>query len=369
MPGEEVLADQARFGRGLRVLLVPAVLWLSPAIAFAIVLPLALTSESAQLAPSELPSTQVVGERARDLQLEVVAAVAYAPEQVIVSPASGTVVDVAAAIGEPVLQAAPLVNINGIQILAEVGGSPLYRELRQGDRGPDVATLRGLLRARGFDVLPDGDRFDASMTKAVRVLRTSLGAPTGSSFEPTFVVHFPAGAIIAEAAVSVGEVVGTGTPLFKLQRSAGEVTLKPFDATQRLDRFGDAPVTLSLGDKEIELSSVVLTDDDRAVLAAFIGDGLADGVMTLDESGHVVGLKLSLSEPVVVGTVPVRAVLSSPHGTLCVYALDGDEYKAVRLDRRLQSAEIGIAYVPRSLVGQRVSLRPSELDAAIQQTC
>ncbi|MEO5535777.1 MAG: hypothetical protein ABIR17_11680 [Pseudolysinimonas sp.] len=268
-----------------------------------------------------------------------------------------------------VSQATTLVTIDGTQIIAEVGGSPLYRELKLGDHGPDVVTLHGLLAARGMEVAVESDTFDRQTLAAVRALRLSLGAPAGSTFGPEYVAYVPPTAVITSVRVSVGDVVTASAGIFDLAREVRSVTLRTADGSARLDQFEDAATSLVVGNDSLELKSVHLDDKDQAALSAFIRDRIADGSIVLDDSGKASGLSLALAAPIRVGTVPTTAVYSSPSGALCVFQVDAGTYLPVRIEDVIPSTEVGVAYVDRSLVGRNVQLRVSELDRKVLDLC
>lgn len=349
---------------------VPLVLWLAPAIAFAIVLPATLISDRQSVAPQGGPTYVTVGQRVRDLRADVGAAIKVTPAKNVTISTAGTITSIAVPIGSTVAQAQSLLTVNGVQVLAEVGGTPLYRALKQGDRGPDVATLNSLLAARGYPVHSDNAVFDRSTALAVRQLRVAVGASANSTFDPSFIVHFPAGAVISIVSVDVGSMVSPGSTVFQLEGEVVKASLQPGDDTTALTQFGNAPVTVSVGNSNVALSSAQATSDsDKASLAAFLSARLADGTLTVDNSGKATGLSLALQKPDRVGTVPIAAVLATAAGHLCVYVRSDRKLTAVPIVKPVPSSEVGVAYVDPSLVGQKVFSQAADLTSDERRLC
>ena len=99
----------------------------------------------------------------------------------LASPAAGTVTSVAVTDGKAVKALTRLAGINGKAVYGIPSSYPLYRDLAEGDEGPDVTALQKALDAAGYDPgEADGDFGDG----------TADALPTG---RPTRVWWRPAG--------------------------------------------------------------------------------------------------------------------------------------------------------------------------------
>jgi peptidoglycan hydrolase-like protein with peptidoglycan-binding domain len=83
--------------------------------------------------------------------------------------------------GDTVRSGTVLVEVSGRPILLLEGALPAYRDLTEGDRGPDVAQLQQSLRGLGYSVGDAAGRWGASTSAAVRALYGDRGfrAPGG----------------------------------------------------------------------------------------------------------------------------------------------------------------------------------------------
>lgn len=90
--------------------------------------------------------------------------------------AGAVVTGAGAGAGQTVSAGAKLLEVNGRPLVALPGSFPLYRDLAEGDEGPDVRELQQGLDAAGLDVTADGI-FGKSTTQAVELLYSRLGYP------------------------------------------------------------------------------------------------------------------------------------------------------------------------------------------------
>lgn len=347
-------------------------LWVTPVIAFALLLPFALRTEDQSTTVAE-PESTLVGERVRDLRLSAVAQVVYEQNDAVVSVTGGTVTAVNTSAGSTLATGDRVVEINAVPILAKVGGLPFYRDLGSGARGADVRELNAVLTALGFGSLPDSDRFTSATASAVKSLQASMGLPVDGLFRSSYFAYVATGgAEVREVEVSVGQVVSSGETLVATNRRIRSVSLRPADDSKSFAQFADSPTVLIAGAETLRLSSLHVTDDDLDLLRNFLATGLDTGVLTTSDEtdGTVSGLLVALTDPQTIGAVPAQALYSSPSGQSCLFSKHKGSYEVhpVASDQ-FRSQEVGIAYVDAQYVGMQVVLNPSQLEASVRQLC
>src|SRR4051812_24334108 len=122
--------------RRIRPSLPALLLWAGPAVAFALLLATTLIVEGAST--TSAPAFVVtVGERVRELRTSIVATVERGEQVEAIAGADGIVTSVSVAPGDDVVDGTVLVTINGVPVLAQVGGIPFYRPLAKGSKGSD----------------------------------------------------------------------------------------------------------------------------------------------------------------------------------------------------------------------------------------
>jgi macrolide-specific efflux system membrane fusion protein len=134
----------------------------------------------------------------------------------LASPAGGTVTSVAITVGKAVKALTKLAGINGQAVYGIPSGYPLYRDLAEGDQGPDVTALQKALAAAGYDPGEADGEFGAGTADALADWQADHGLDeTGALTLASFVSYKP-GAVIDEVAVGVGDRVQAGAKLATL---------------------------------------------------------------------------------------------------------------------------------------------------------
>lgn len=345
----------------------PAVaLWGAPVVALALLLVVALRLDADALRVAA-PETVEVTERVRDLRSSVTAEIDLGAEQVARLGRGGTVTEVGVAPGVALTDGAVVARVDGVVVFAYRGATPLYRPLRVGDRGGDVGELHAYLGRLGLAHL-EGEVYTAATARAVGDLQALAGIRPDGAFAPELVTFVPptAGAVRA-VAIQVGDAVAPGAEVARFDRPLAAVRLRAADERRSLAVFGDAPVRLSAGDRELDLDSI--TAIDPAAFADFL-DG-APGVTVADDGDRrtVSGLLVALRDPDRVGAVPAQALLAAG-GRVCVVVETDGAREVVPIDAAATaSTEIGVALVPAALIGRRVVLDPTAVPAALADRC
>jgi peptidoglycan hydrolase-like protein with peptidoglycan-binding domain len=150
----------------------------------------------------------------------------------LASPAAGTVTSVALTEGAALKGLIRLAGIDGTAIYGLPSSYPLYRNLAEGDDGPDVAALQRALKAAGDDPgATDGD-FGGGTAAALEAWQASQGLDETGRLDLVSFVSYPPGSLVDSVAVGVGDRVGVGGQLATLvpQSSlAAEVDVSQLD--------------------------------------------------------------------------------------------------------------------------------------------
>jgi membrane fusion protein, macrolide-specific efflux system len=134
----------------------------------------------------------------------------------LAAPAAGTVTSVAITDGKAVKALTKLVGIDGKAIYGIPSNYPLYRDLAEGDQGPDVTTLQKALDAAGYDPgEADGDFGDGTAGALADWQADQDLDQTGRLKLASFVSYKP-GAVVDEVTAAVGDRVRAGGKLATL---------------------------------------------------------------------------------------------------------------------------------------------------------
>ncbi|MCO8273986.1 peptidoglycan-binding protein [Actinoplanes sp. TRM 88003] len=245
----------------------------------------ALRADGGQPAAAPPPpgSTAAVERETLSGSVTVDGRLGYGEEVPIMSKAPGTVTwlpEVGATVerGEPVLRA------DNLPVVLLYGVMPMYRELRPGVEGPDVALLERNLRALGYAGFTVDDEYTGLTAKAVRRWQKDLGLPSSGVVDPASLVVASGAIRVAALAVRPG-AAATGEVL-KYTGAASVVTVDVEASASGWARRG-VKVTVTLPDGK-EVAGTVAS----------------------------VGAKVSPQDPGDQPTVPVTVALSAPVGRL-----------------------------------------------------
>jgi membrane fusion protein, macrolide-specific efflux system len=134
----------------------------------------------------------------------------------LATPAAGIVTSVAMTQGKAVKALTKLAGVNGTAIYGIASGYPLYRDLAEGDEGPDVTALQKALAAAGYDPgEADGDFGDGTVD-ALTDWQADQGLDETGRLELASFVSYKPGAVIDDIAVTVGDRVQAGGKLATL---------------------------------------------------------------------------------------------------------------------------------------------------------
>ncbi len=148
----------------------------------------------------------------------------YARDIAISAPVAGTVTELIGD-GDPVERNTVVAEIDAVPMVAFFGDKPMYRDVRQGDEGDDVAAIERNLVALGYHATTDSDGdlvdtgfvvdgvFDAATRDAVERWQADLGVAETGEVTLGSVVMVPGPSSVASTWTVVGGLVTPGVPI------------------------------------------------------------------------------------------------------------------------------------------------------------
>jgi membrane fusion protein, macrolide-specific efflux system len=141
----------------------------------------------------------------------------------LAAPGAGTVTSVAVTEGKAVKALTKLAGINGKAVYGIPSTYPLYRDLAEGDEGPDVTALQKALDAAGYDPgETDGD-FGDGTADALADWQADQGLDDTGWLELASFVSYKPGTVVDEVAVAVGDRLQAGGKLATLAPTSSVV--------------------------------------------------------------------------------------------------------------------------------------------------
>lgn len=316
------------------------------------------------------PRLATVGSQSDSLSTSVRITIGFSQPVLVKYPFAGTITNVPLQSGSVIVDGMPVLAIDGLPRVAQAGGTPIYRDLSRGDRGPDVARLRSLLTAVGAGPeLGDSDEYDAGVSTAVKEFQRRIGVRATGTFERAYVVYIPDGfGVVAPVTARVGAQVANGEGFISSVPAITTVSIEPTDDRHTNLLSQAAPIVLKSGTHSARLtSSNVSSSSDRASLEALLDSVLPaakSGVSMSSTSVVMEGVIAELATPPTYGVVPRRAVVTDRDGLSCVFALktaglsEGEAEPFVVPADLPASSGAGVALVPAELIARQVLLNP-----------
>jgi macrolide-specific efflux system membrane fusion protein len=127
-------------------------------------------------------------------------------------PSSGGVVTkVDLSVGGTVPTLAPLVEVNGYPVYGIPTSSPFYRNLVEGNFGPDVQSLQDALNASGYSTAGDSAAvFGANTFSALESWQTNHLATVNGQMNLNYFTSFPANAVVISLTATQGQSAAGG---------------------------------------------------------------------------------------------------------------------------------------------------------------
>jgi macrolide-specific efflux system membrane fusion protein len=215
----------------------------------------------------------------------------------LAAPAAGTVTSVALTEGKAVRALTRLAGINGKAVYGIPSNYPLYRDLAEGDEGPDVTALQKALDAAGFDPgETDGD-FGDGTADALADWQADKGLDETGRLELASFVTYKPGAVVDEVTAAVGDRVQAGGKLATL-----------------------APTGSVVGSADVSQLDVAKLEVGQRVTLTFDALDSADASGTVDE----------------IATAPASSEASAGTSTVVEYAV------TVRIGKLPTGARVGM---------------------------
>lgn len=280
---------------------------------------------------------------------------------------SGTVTATPGAVGTPVRQGDPLVEVDGKAVRAIISTKPFYRPLLLGDAGPDVIALRSALREVGRPVESTG-AVDASLAGT---LRSWLGpAGQGVVFSPAQVIWVarPDLVIASDAATIGAPAPAAGSPLLNFEPVAQDARVA---GTALLPEVRSASIAIAGHSYPVRDGVVVLSPKDRAAVGAATasgtaapGSGTTSGAAAAAATSATLDASLTLHWSVPVFSVATSALLSRRDGSMCVVERRVGAARAVTVGVTASETDIGMSQVTGLAAGASVVVNPLESGSA-----
>lgn len=147
--------------------------------------------------------------------------------------------------GETIARGETLYKVDNRPVTALYGSTPVYRDLQQGDEGPDVGQLNENLRALGY-AAPTGDTYTTATASAVKAWQKSRGLKVTGAVEKGLVVFVPAAVRIGELKAQKGGPAAD-TILTWTDRERSVTAMLPLSDEKLARKGADVDVVLPSG--------------------------------------------------------------------------------------------------------------------------
>lgn len=217
-------------------------------------------------------------------------------------------------------------------VVIGVGQIPAYRNLTEGDTGPDVAQLQGVLAAGGwYSGAQDGD-FGAATTRAAKAWQKSLGVAVDGVVRASDVIYapeLPAKLVIDSKVVFRGAALGGGETVVSAVGATPDFSIAVTDQQARTIPLG-TQVSINAPNGGSWSSKVVDTTTDSNKQIWLVLGSTTDQAICADQCAQVPASGENLLSSRVVVTpetsglvVPTAALKTTADGTIVVLEPNG----------------------------------------------
>lgn len=227
-------------------------------------------------------------------------------------------------------------QVNDRTVIAIHTQTPLYRDLKTGDKGEDVRSLNNMLNALGYNSVPDSDTFNWNTANGWQQLMNDSGNTSKGELALTDTMWIPEDVVqVSGWTATQGSNVSAGTTLGKVPGGLVKLAIRggqPSDKERTITVFG---VSSPLPAKSTEIT-------DSAVLNK-IAQTQEYQSKTPEERVAGLDAQLSLNEAIQVLRVPAAAVFGVQGTSGCI-AVDGQGTASV-IPVEIISGELGASLV------------------------
>lgn len=288
------------------------------------------------------PTFIAVGSQIDEERQPVVVEVERKLGEQVVSRVDGLITAVDASTPVGVTPGLPLVRIDDVLVRAQLGPSPIVRDVAPGSRGPDVARVRDLLIASGYDAAgASEDVYSLRLQVAIDRWNADAGVPRDGIFRVATTAYIPATVSqISGIAVAVGERIAAGEPVAIGAEQLVRVGFAPVGEEPLAD-YADADTVLILGTERLPVTVGSIEGESATGLVSALEAAVTEGSATAAVDGNTErygSVAIALADPKVSATVPSSAVRVDEAGRRCVFVVTGatDDEKAALVVARAQ---------------------------------
>lgn len=223
--------------------------------------------------------------------------------------------------GSQIGQGGELYRVDNIPVFLLHGALPAWRAFAQGmDAGPDIAQLERALKELGFFSGEPDEKFTWATAQAIRAWQKATGQEQTGQIDLGRVVFTPTDLRVGEMKATIGDLVGAGTPLYRVSGLDKQITSDVKLADQKLAQVG-VKVDVHLPDGSTTTGTITsvgqVTERDGnggttqviPIVVVLDDPSAADG---LQRANVTVDLPSETRENVL--SVPVDALLALPGG-------------------------------------------------------
>lgn len=246
----------------------------------------------------------------------------------ITAGGQGRVTGVSVSVGSIVKAGDVVLEVEGRPMVAMEGARPLWRDLAQGDRGPDVEILQMVLAEQGYLAFDPDGRFGGATRTGLRAWQEDHGFTEADGefrIDDWLVDSWPGR--IGQIMVATGGFLQPGSPLFSVTGEDPSVSVELIPSDRLRVSPGDSarvevPATGRMVDgtvDSVEVSPVTL--DDESVVYP--------GTIVIDEDleapeGTQVRVTIIVDRAVDVVAVPLASLVSDADGSAAVRVVRAD---------------------------------------------
>lgn len=343
---------------------------LVPVAAFGILTVAANDAQEQALRPTE-PTVATVGSTLNESRQPVEITVTTQPAASATLSTSGTLTSLNIEPGSAVIPGMVLGTVNDVPVLAYTATVPLYRDLAEGNRGPDVALLQEFLASTGRDIGSSDGVFGSGTRDALRDLQRTAGLQITGTAQRSDFVWVPSGiATVGTIDAKLGQQVDGGAALFSGPDDVTATKITSANASSSTVTLpgGGQPVLVA-GDQTFPLDSLTPSDEGLNEFLRAQADAGSLTKATTESTTVYRGASIADGAAAEIATAPAAA-LYVVDGATCVFVSADGEYQPVTVDNpAVVAGTLDTVTVPLELKGSHVALDPHALDSDVRDTC